>query len=229
MSVKSFLKRLVLPTGKAPRTIRGGVLAGLRMELDFAHHTQHWLGLQERELVPWFDEFSQGIKTAFDVGANEGIYSLYFLARTPVQRVLAFEPAAENLPRIRRTLELNQLGDDPRLRVFQKFVGRSSGGDWVHLDAFVDELATPCLMKVDIDGGEVDLLRGAQKILATPGVRWIIEVHSVELERKCLEILREAGYRTTIVPNAWWRRFLPEQRPVGHNRWVVATRENLDN
>jgi hypothetical protein len=225
--LKLELKRRVLPQGKAPRVIRTGLFSGIRVDLDFAHHTQLWLGLQERELAGWFRRFSAGISTAIDVGANEGLYTLYFLAKTSAQKVLAFEPEAENLFHLERNLALNQLASGPRLELVRKFVGATVGREFTSLDAFSAAITPPCLVKVDIDGGEVDLLRGAPMLLRAPSVRWIIEVHSVELEKQCLEILHAANYRTVVVPNAWWRVFLPELRPIAHNRWLVATREQL--
>ena len=34
--------------------------------------------------------------------------------------------------------------------------------------------------------------------------------------------LESAGYAVTVIKNAWWRVFVPEQRPIPHNRWLVA-------
>ena len=39
--------------------------------------------------------------------------------------------------------------------------------------------------------------------------------------------LERNGFRVRIVPNAWWRVVLPEQRPVELNRWLVAYRNPL--
>jgi len=33
-------------------------------------------------------------------------------------------------------------------------------------------------------------------------------------------ILRERGYKTKIIRNAWWRLFIPELRPLEQNRWL---------
>ena len=59
---------------------------------------------------------------------------------------------------------------------------------------------------MDIDGGEVGVLRAAAKrLLGVPGLRWIIETHSLELERECVSILGiTAGYSMTIIQKAWW-------------------------
>jgi len=219
--LKSRLKNLVLPSGSAPRKIRSGILAGVAMELDFAHNTQRWLGLQERELYGWFRRLSNGIATAIDVGANDGMYTLYFLAKTPAQKVLAFEPS-EGLIQMRKNLALNRFENDPRLELVTKTVGTVATGQDVSLDSYLDRIQFPCLVKVDIDGGETSMLEGSRQLLAHPQVRWIIEVHSADLQEKCLEILKQAGYRTFVVRNAWWRHILPELRPVELNQWVVA-------
>lgn len=222
-ALKSRLKRRLLPEGAAPRTIRAGLLSGLRMDLDFQHRTQLWLGLQERELLGWIRSLSKDIRTAIDVGANDGMYTLYFLAKTRAVNTIAFEPSVDDLLQLRRNLALNQLAEDLRLQIVPQFVGAVAGPDATTLDAYSDSLLSPCLIKVDIDGGEVELLRGARKTLSLSDVRWIIEVHSKELEEQCIDILRHANYRVQLVPNAWWRALLPELRLIGHNRWLVAT------
>jgi len=222
--VKAFLKNLLLPKGSAPRVIRGGLFRGLRFKMDFAHQTQLWLGLQERELARWFRNLSEGIHTAIDVGASEGIYTLYFLARTPARKVLSFEPSSENVAVICRNLELNGLETDSRLQIVGKFAGTRQDQQHATLDSFCPSIEFPCLVKIDVDGGEVDVLRGAQTLLELPGTRWIIEVHSEELKKECLRILEDKDYRISVVPNAWWRAFIPELRPIELNHWLVATR-----
>ena len=220
--LKYFLKRSLFPTGSAPRTIRSGLIAGLTMELDFAHHTQRWLGLQERELYGWFRRLSGGIRTAIDVGASEGVYTLYFLARTPAVRVFAFEPSADGVRQLKSNLALNGLDNSPRLEIVPKSVGASATGQQTTLDSLRDRIDDPCLVKVDIDGGEVSLLDGARALLHSSETRWIIEVHSNALQEKCLEILQAENYRTLVVRNAWWRHFLPELRPGDLNHWIIA-------
>jgi hypothetical protein len=219
---KAYLKGLLLPSGRAPRRIRSGLLAGLRMEIDAADQSQRWLGLQERELYGWFRRFSEGIQTAIDVGANDGMYTLYFLAKTPARRVYAFEPSAESRRQLQINLELNGFAETGRLELVPKKVGAAEAGDSTTLDALAERVIPPCLIKVDIDGGEVDLLRGAQRLLRRPQMRWVIEVHSKKLQERCAEVLTAENYRTRVVPNAWWRILLPELRPGELNHWLVA-------
>lgn len=226
LELKSRLKKLVLPSGRAPRAILAGLLRGLTMHLDLAHDSQRWLGLQERELHGWLQKFSAGIATAIDVGASDGMYTLFFLGKTTARKVLAFEPNAESLRRLKENLKENGLEGDPGLEMVCKYVGARNEGDVTTLDSFLPTLIPPCLVKVDVDGGEADVLRGAQELLAVRDVRWIIEVHSQGLENECLQILEEAGYRTRRIPNAWWRRFIPELRPIEVNHWLAATTDD---
>jgi hypothetical protein len=79
-------------------------------------------------------------------------------------------------------------------------------------------------VKIDIDGGERDLLSNFPELLALSGLRWIIEVHSAELESDGLRMLRRNGYTARVIRNAWWRRITGEQRPLSLNRWIVAER-----
>jgi len=206
--------------------IRGGLLRGVRMCIDFSHQTQLWLGLQEKELTPWFRSLSTGIRTAIDAGAAQGTYVLYFLSKTSAQRVLAFEPSGDSVAAMKRNLQLNELETDGRLEIVCKFAGSQIKQGHATLDSFSRSISPPCLIKIDVDGGEVRVLQGSQSLLETPGTRWIIEVHSEALQWECRRILENKGYRVCVVPNAWWRMFIPELRPIELNHWLVATKES---
>ena len=225
LGLKQRVKCALLPPGLLPRQVRFGLLKGLRMDIDFAHDTQLWLGLYERELHGWFHKLSQGISTAIDVGANAGSYTLYFLARTPARKVLAFEPDGEALSILRKNLALNRLSSDGRLEIIPRVVSSYADQNNVILDSYAKRVISPCLVKIDAEGGEVVALSGARQLFSLPGIRWIVETHAPQLEEECVRIFREAGYRTALVPNAWWRFAVPEYRPGQQNRWLIAVRE----
>ncbi len=218
----SRVKSLVLPRGRVPRTVLTGAFRGIRMQLDLTHETQVWLGLAEREVFSWLDELSAGVSTAFDIGAAYGEYTMYFLRRTAAEHVYAFEPQKSCRERLLSNLALNELEKDKRLLLSEKFVGHESKDVCIHLDSLLPNIAPPCIVKIDVDGGEVAILEGASELLRLPNIRWLIETHSEELERRCWEILRAAGYSTAIVPNAWWRWLVPELRIATQNRWMVG-------
>jgi Methyltransferase FkbM domain len=229
MRVVSAIKNFVVPKGRTPRRILTGPFGGLTMNLDLTTQTQVFAGTFEREVQGWLQTFSADARTAIDVGTAEGEYSLFFLRKTGAQRVLAFEPMDSCRTRFRENLALNGLERDSRLRISDKTVGAADSADMAKLDSILDEVELPVVVKVDVDGAEMDVLRGAGKLIALPRVRWIIETHTPALEQECIEHMKAAGYWTRIVPNAWWRILLPEMReaahrPENHNRWFIAAR-----
>lgn len=224
MTFLSSVKQKLVPAGVAPRVIQTGPFKGLTMELDLQGQTQLYLGLFEREVHPWVSELSRGVHTAIDIGSAHGEYLLYFLRHTAAKQVMGFEPDESCWPALRRNLALNHLQYDVRLAFSSQFVSSEPGERNISLDALLPRIGNPCLVKMDVDGQEANILAGASRFLAEAQARWIVETHSVELEREVIGIFTDAGYRTRIVTQAWWRMFIPEHRPGPQNRWLVATR-----
>ena len=184
------------------------------MGLSLRTQTQIYLGLFERETHPWLNRLSKGITTAIDIGAAYGEYTLYFLAKTNATKVLVFEPDTSLFPYLLENLRLNALEQSQRLEISSKLLGASETEQEIQLDSFAASIRTPCFIKMDVDGAEEQILKGAKAINALSDIRWLIETHSKKLESICEQILIEAGFRTEIIPNALWRIFVPEQRPI---------------
>ncbi|MBY0506161.1 MAG: FkbM family methyltransferase [Bryobacteraceae bacterium] len=224
MRLLSSVKQRLVPAGIAPRVIHAGPFRGLKMDLDLRNQTQVYLGLFEREVHPWVTELSRGIHTAIDIGSAQGEYLLYFLKRTPAVQVLGFEPDETCWPALRRNLAHNALTGDPRLSLSNQFIGAQDGPRHVSLNSLVSRISGPCLVKLDVDGQEANILAGASQFLAQSQARLIVETHSEQLERDVIGILENHGYHCQIITQAWWRRFVPEHRPGPQNRWLVARR-----
>ena len=223
--VLSMIKqRLLSLSGSTagPRQILFGLNRGVSMNLDLASDTQTYVGVGERELARYFLELSQGIETAIDVGGSVGFYALFFLTKTSAKRVICFEPDVGCFGSIEANLALNYLKADPRFEIVNKFVGSKDDDQFVSLDSLADKIATPCLVKIDVEEAEVDVLNGASRLLTRPGVRWIVETHTAAIEKECLAIFEKAGRTPQIVDKAWWRAVVPEMRPTPHNRWLVV-------
>lgn len=222
MTRLSAIKSRFVRAGEHPHTVLTGLLAGTRLQLDLRSQMQIWLGLWERELNLSFRTLSRDAATFLDVGAGEGFYSVFGLRRTAIPRVLAFEPLEGRCERIQKNLHLNGYERDPRIEIRDLFVGTADPPRSVTLDEIAVGLVDPCLVKIDIEGGEACALSHASSLLARP-TRWIVEVHSAQLERECLEIFRNWGYEVRIVSPAWWRRVVAENRWMEGNRWIIAT------
>ena len=52
----------------------------------------------------------------------------------------------------------------------------------------------PNILKIDVEGFEYDVLKGAEEVLKRYSPRIIIETHSAKLREKCHEFLSEKGY-----------------------------------
>jgi precorrin-6B methylase 2 len=222
-STLSRVKNGLVPGGVQPRVIRAGAMRGLRMRLDLRCHAQVYLGLYERELHAPLHRLSAGARTAFDVGAADGAYSMFFLRQPHVRQVFAFEPDLEARQGLVENLALNGFRDGAGVSLIPSAAGDGTGGT-VALDALFDAVQLPAVVKIDCEGSEVDVLRGARRFLRAGAVSWIVETHSLELERSCVAAFEEHGFRTTIVQPAWWRFAVGEVRPIAHNRWLLAER-----
>lgn len=218
----SKIKSLFVIKGKKIRTVKFGLLKGIKLLLDFSFQTQIYLGLWENEISGWIDKFSKDALTCIDIGAGEGVYTLYFLKKASAKNVFAFEPNNSARRILQQNIEINKPLRKCKLVLSEKYIGKLNTQNCQSLDNLITHIEAPCLIKVDVDGGELDILHGAKELLKLPGLLWVIEVHSKELESGCIELLKKAGFTVKIIPNAWWRIIIPEQRPIPSNRWVVA-------
>jgi hypothetical protein len=216
--VKQALKRLLIPGGRRLRRLRGGLSKGMLMELDLANQSQRYWGLDERELLAAFRRFIPACQSLVDVGANDGYYTMAFL-QSKAARVVACEPGPP-VEQLLMNARANGFAEGERFTVVRRFVGAGDGS--VPITQLVQDLPRPIFLKVDIEGGEAELLRSAEGCDCLPDLRWLIETHSKQLEEQCVAWLEAHGYRTRIINNAAWRVLLPEQRPTEHNRWLIA-------
>lgn len=169
-----------------------------------------------------------------DVGANKGDFAL-LAARLvgDAGRVLAFEPEPNNCCWIERTLELNgsrnvrlfplALSDEDgeaMLRLSRQsgahtllpgLPGRSEAERRVPvrtLDSLLDELGSPRidLLKLDVEGSELRVLRGAQRVLrSNRSLVLLLDLHP-QLGVDVVEVadfLRGLGYRLCRMEPPW--------------------------
>lgn len=180
--------------------------------------SQNWR--KEPETLAWLEEMVKPGDTFYDIGANVGCYSLiaHFLAKGRLS-VCAFEPNPPTFAALcanlshngvsatalgialsdsRSTLTLNGslLEPGPTSRT------DLDGGFTVlceRLDDLVAErgLPVPTIVKIDVDGAEEGVLRGAASTLARPEVRSIlIELDQLEgADEPPLRILGELGWQ----------------------------------
>ena len=202
--MKQLLKHALLPQAGV-RRVPFGLCRGMRVEVDFQYETRFYLGLYEVEIARHIRRLCRPGMRAYDVGGGYGWHALAFAALGA--EVTTFEPDPHARERLRRNLALN-----PQLAVeiSHRFVGCS--------ELRLESVPAPAFLKVDVDGGELDVLRSAGDAIRTVG-GLIVETHSAELEQACGVLLCDHGFAVTVVHN---RKVLPDYRPIAHNRWLVG-------
>ena len=130
-----------------------------------------------------------------DVGANIGAFSLYQAITKHAERVIAFEPSPQVFPRLLKNVELNGLGN---VTAINAAVGDMAGllsfsEGRMSMNGHVSEsgpLKVPCvtldgelrdipridILKIDTEGYEAQVLRGASDVL-TRTQRIAVELH----------------------------------------------------
>lgn len=200
-------------------TIRSGIAAGYRWRRHHRDVNGYWLGQYE---LPIQDTLRQELRPGevfYDVGANAGFFSLVAARLVgPGGKCIAFDPWPSNYDSIREQFSLNSLDNcvavsqavgeaigkatfsSPDTVTTMAHLGPSAPGersidvDVITLDAARKLYGSPTFIKIDIEGAEVDALRGARTILAEDRPRFLIEVHTPACEAGVKEILESAGY-----------------------------------
>ena len=158
----------------------------------------------------------------FDVGANVGYYTILGAHRVGSRgRVVAFEPAVRNLAYLYRHILLNKIrnvsiisaacAETLSLATFSacdnyaegfleanrliEEVGEASLVPTVTLDMVVRQLGIcPDVIKVDVEGAELSVLKGAPVTLQNARPKIFLSTHSDHLRSACLEYLEERNY-----------------------------------
>lgn len=158
--------------------------------------------------------------TVYDIGAHVGYLSLV-AARVVGERgrVIAFEPSSLNLRYLRGHVRANDVRNVDivaacvmdRGGMVSFDAGKGSGrgrvvntrGAGLRAVALDEEIAArrlppPQFLKVDVEGAELLLLRGARQMLRTHRPIVLLSVHSEALKRECSALLAECGYEVDV-------------------------------
>ncbi len=153
---------------------------------------------------------------AYDVGAHVGYFSVLMgdIVGSGGQ-VIAFEPRGLNLGYLQRHVSVNNCDN---IKIVSKALGDHSGharletrtgsgtgyisdsGDEAVEITSIDELVEsgalppPTFLKIDVEGGEMAVLRGARKVIATHRPRMILATHGDEIDAECRALLREWNF-----------------------------------
>ena len=211
MRFKYLMKTLLSPF---TAQIRAGALQGRRWVI--ASGSRFVKGTYEPIQSAAFQRLIQPGHVVFDVGAHVGYYTvLSSVLAGPSGQVIAFEPLPANLKYLRRHLKLNACDN---VRILTNCVGEGSSiarfddshGTGVghlanegsfevqvrSLDEMIEsgELPIPQFLKIDVEGAELLVLKGAERLLRRHHPTLVLSTHSADLDRACLQRLSDFGY-----------------------------------
>lgn len=199
-----------------------------------AYHLQVNDPEQVAEFNGFIRNSSEGM-ILFDIGAHFGLFSLAALHYGgPQARAIAVDPSAVAVRFLKIQAGLNSATD--RLRIVEASVAAQTGqqnmvavgvlangfyvapgpehpaGEVIRtnaitLDSLADEVdLLPTHIKIDVEGGEAAVLRGAERLLARqPGPTFFLELHNEIVTSsggdpgETLKLLRNSGYETFSV------------------------------
>lgn len=221
--MKNLLKKLLLGDLKAgDHAIKYGIASGIKMHIDPATKAQRILGLDERELFEAFTSHSQNSEIFVDIGASDGYYGLVYKKINPKGKVFMFDGGEVFLKEQLHNFQLNHMTIEGQEA---KLVGSNTKNGFITIDDYLKEKsAGSCFIKIDVEGAELDVLKGAIATLKDRSCNIIIETHSASLEKECMQFLTHLDYTVNIIDNAWWRIIIPEARSIDHNRWLSANK-----
>jgi len=202
--------------------IQSGPAQGLWLHLNPRTGKTYFEGGGEPEVQEALQQHLRAGMTFYDIGANIGFFSLLAARLVGKEgRVVAFEADPEIAARLREHVARNEFGwitveeravwSNPGPVFFARtdpatspdrglgHVVSSGAGDTIQvsgvsLDEYTRTQAGPDFLKCDVEGAEVDVFHGAERLLKEkrPGI--ICEMHSEENHRILLGEFSRLGY-----------------------------------
>jgi FkbM family methyltransferase len=204
----------LIPDSAVVRILQGP-LRGKRWIAGSSNHGC-WLGSYEAVKQRKIRELVRPGMLCWDVGANVGFYTLLLAELVGAGgRVFAFEPVPRNVELLRRHVEMNRcqnvrilpcaLGDSDGEAEFDPGPdtsrGRIAAGGPLKVPCSradtllaAGEVEAPDVIKIDVEGTEADVLRGAcGAMVRRPMV--FLATHGETAHWACVELLAASGYK----------------------------------
>jgi len=220
--------RTWLPRSVRPQRIYAGPLRGYCIVTSWHDYPAAILGYTERPLLNWFAQNVKPGETWLDIGAHYG-YTAIALCRLVggTGRVFAFEPMLSTAGYLTQTRALNQFSQlvvipfalaapdtltTVRLPVVRGMVDSTLAGNaaWHEtiLVARLDWLWTRICggdarvhgVKIDVQGMEIEVLRGMAELLTRARPKLVVEVHGGIDRTQLLDLIESVGYTRRGTP-----------------------------
>jgi len=203
--------------------IPAGLGKGLALNLDPRFEMDYASGIYEINLQRALSAYLQPGSVVYDVGAHIGVVSLFASELVGITGgVFAFEADPENAKRIEAHVRRNHVAQIQVFSCaawsssgklsFERASAHSSRNqgsvskapgqtgqdiivvESIRLDDFAQQHLPPTLIKIDVEGGEADVLLGCEQIFSRSHPVLICEVHHKQAEEDVCRWLSHRGY-----------------------------------
>jgi FkbM family methyltransferase len=182
-----------------------------------------WFCYKSPQMVQEYDQFLEKIRgrqSFLDAGCSHGVFSLTFCASRTNGRALAIDPSPAAMQHLHENIALNGLENSILAIPYgvgasDQFVNMSE--NWDHLEITrgksdaevrvlpIDKICSenhffPDIMKIDVEGFELDALLGAETTMSRHRPVLFLEIHPLLVREnkqnptECFDFLSDMGY-----------------------------------
>jgi len=183
---------------------------------------------KEPETIEWLNFYANqkkvACRTLVDVGANVGIYTLYWCSLSIKSFAVSVEPFGANFKLLVSNIEMNEFTS--RVKLVNKPLSSQNGygvyeiSDYrpgsssfrfnfdnninlsklnliesLTLDSLLSKTLGPKILKIDVDGNDFDILKGAELSLKNNDIISVLIESPEEQQFKIRKYLNEFGYK----------------------------------
>jgi len=196
------------------------------------------LGSYEYDMRILFEARVSKSSVVYDIGAHVGFYTLLGSELVEAEgKVIAFEPVSRNLDYLKKHIDINHcanvtvveaaVSNEDGTCLFYKDPGNHMGhisesGNLTVPVVSIDELSmsgkipAPNYIKIDVEGAEALVLKGAERTLINHSPEIFLETHSPILIRNCCDLLTSLNYKLRPVVGD----------DLSQARWIFAYKES---
>lgn len=211
--IKIILKKLF--RNRKFKVLRGN-LKGIRFMIgDLFQTSVLWKDFEPDKQFA-FNVLINADDVIFDIGANIGMHTAYIAKTKPASKIYSFEPLPANLDYLRQLMKLNDftgvtiveaaVGNENGVMYFEEgpnnYMGRLSSVPTklqvktMRLDDFCTSTSViPDFMKIDVEGFEHEVLKGAGALIKKYQPVMIIELHNPKQDLLVADFLLQHQYR----------------------------------
>lgn len=175
-----------------------------------------YLGFNEKEMILLLKAINRN-DVFFDIGANRGSYTV-LASKVGKCKTISFEPAKSTFMALKKTIDTNGINknvkalnlalstnkgkvnfslnkDTTNFIVDDYYKGISTEVEVQTVDNISKDHSFPSIVKIDVEGNELSVLKGAKKTLKSNNVKiWIIEDSTFYTSKETKNFMEEFNY-----------------------------------